>query len=231
MYLLNQFMGDDMRNIAIGISLGLIATLGHAQTEAPAKGYVGAVLALSSISIDCAGSCDKKSLGYKFYVGSQFEEKNQLDLGFAKVQGVEVGYLKFGKASSGGAPVSYTTVDTDGNASTVLRSSSKTTAVSALTLALVTRAPIVPEASAVLRTGLAYVAATAKNYKESVAGGQMLSVGSVTETHFRPYLGLGFEYSVMRDLRVVGSYDLTKFQVDGRKSTTSLFGIGAEMSY
>ena len=188
-----------------------------------AQGYVGAVVSLTSIGTDCSGvaSCDKKGRGGKVYFGTKFAKANQLDFGIGSVDSLEFGVVTFGKGAT-----TYTKQYLDANTSTTydLDASTSNTA-NALVGTVVVRLPLFDGAAVTVRPGLAYVSSTQRYY---VAGAQN---GSETATKLKPYLGLGIEFSLFQDVRVVGAFDWTKFDVADHHSSLKAFGVGAEIGF
>lgn len=192
-----------------------------------AQGYVGAVASLSSIGIDCANklTCDKKGFGARFYAGSKLSAENQIDFQFGKIDAFEVGVSNFGKASSTYIRT-YTITDVvNGGTTTQDRTISTVGTANALTFAAVANMPVTTELAVLAKLGVAYVSSTARYYVDGVAN------ASETETKLKPYLGLGASMVVFDSLKIVGNYDVTAFDVAGRKSRASSFGLGAEMSF
>ncbi|MGC4059591.1 MAG: outer membrane beta-barrel protein [Aquabacterium sp.] len=195
-----------------------------------AQGYVGAVAALSSIGVDCAekASCDKKGHGAKIYAGSKFDTANQFDLGgVGKDVWIEVGVVSFGKAATSELGYYYIVDPVNGGVLTdpISRQISKTATANALTVAAVAEFPIVNNLEFSLKLGAAYVSSTMRTYIDGVEN------GSLTETKLKPYIGLGVSYVVMNSFKIVGAYDHTSFDVDGRKSHVSNIGLGAEIGF
>jgi hypothetical protein len=197
-----------------------------------AQGYVGAVAALSSIGIDCADklSCDKRGRGIKLYGGTKLSPNNRIDIGsIGSISAIEVAAINFGKVSTTENSAPYTVVDTTINFSVsdtpVTRAVTKTGTSNALAIAAVADFPIVTDLVLSLKLGAAYVSSTLRTYVDGVEN------GSVTETKLKPYIGLGLSYAIVDSVKIVGSYDRTGFDVDGRKSHSSNIGLGAEIGF
>jgi OOP family OmpA-OmpF porin len=116
---------------------------------------------------------------------------------------VEVGYTSFGKASI-----------TDSGDVARLKGS-------AISVVGAFRYAFTPELMGVARLGLASV--TGK-YSDTLGG-------SDSESKIKLYSGLGLEYSMTKDFKIVGAFDLTSIDLSGTSSTAYLFGVGAQMSY
>jgi OOP family OmpA-OmpF porin len=117
---------------------------------------------------------------------------------------VEVGYTSFGK-----------TTLTAGAAKATVKGS-------ALSLVGAFRVAFTPELTGVARLGLA-----------SVTGKYSDNVGSASESDskIKLYTGLGLEYAVTKEFKIVGAFDLTNVEVGGDSGTTYLFGAGAQMAF
>lgn len=191
-----------------------------------AQGYVGAVAALTSIGLDCSGqtNCDKRGFGVKFYAGSKLSASNQIDLGIGKVDAVEVGVINFGKASSQ-FTAGYTYEDPVLGLTPATRVVHQVATANALTAAVVLNAPVTTDFALSARLGGAYVSSTVKKYVEGAGD------GSVTSTKLKPYVGFSASYNIVDSIKLIGSYDATRYDVLGHQSWLSLLGLGAEMSF
>ena len=210
-----------MRKLAIFSFLCVLAS------NSIAQGYVGAVASLTSIGIDCADklSCDKKGFGLRLYAGTKLAPENQYDFQIGKVSAIEIGVLSFGKASSS-YDQSYTAADlVNGGTYTLNRQVSKVSTANALTVSAVAEMPVSSEFAFLAKLGVAYVSSTTRTYIDGASN------GSETATKLKPYLGLGASFLIMDSLKVVGNYDVTAFDVAGRKSRINSLGFGAEMSF
>jgi hypothetical protein len=200
----------------------MLAGLG---SVACAQGYAGAVLSLSRLDFGCVdgNTCDEKGRGFKIYAGSKLSPGRTLNLGIGKLDAIEVSYLKFGKAKASGSKeimfyedsfVFPFPVDT-----------TETALADALTLAAVVHVPVVDQLTAVGRLGVAYVSSTLRS---TVDGKTM---GATTSNKFKPYAGLGLEYGIPNVVKVVGSFDWTKYEVNDRKGNAKMFGLGVETNF
>lgn len=193
-----------------------------------AQGYAGVVAALSSIDAGCNNqlSCDKKGRAFKLYAGANLAKDKQIDFGIGRLQAIEVSVIGFGKASSNGTTILFNPdfVPSD-PAAQITAATSQSRTANALTLAGVAKFPIMEDMAFVARGGVAYVSSTVRYY---VQGGQN---GSETSTKLKPYLGVGFEFEAVKGLRVVGSFDWTKFDVVDQKGGLKALGVGAEVTF
>lgn len=192
-------------------------------SAAMSQGYVGAVAALSRIDGACQGqdTCDHKGHAVRAYFGSALSPDHQIDLGIGKISSVEVGIISFGKGGSTGSVV-YTD---SGSASPYNRSGQRSTTANALTFSAVSTFPFGGGVSGLARAGVAYVSSTVRYHIDGVEN------GSETATKLKPYLGLGVEYEVVDNLKVVGAFDWTQFDVAGNKSSLKSFGLGAQVGF
>jgi len=204
-------------------------------STAMSQGYMGAVLALSKIDGACAGQDDCNSdrhHAFKVYFGSPLAQAHQIDLGVGKVSAVEVGIINFGKGRSAGH-TSVPELDanglviTDNNNVPILTNAptARSTTAHALTLAAVSTFPIGGGVTGVVRTGAAYVTSTVRYYVQGAEN------GSETANKLKPYLGLGLEYDVVDNVKIVGAFDWTKFDVAGNTSNLKSFGLGASVGF
>lgn len=200
------------------------ATLAVLASSSMAQGYAGAVLALTRLNFDCkdSWSCDKASAGLKLYGGTKF--KKGLDFGVGVIDALEVGYMKAGKGkSSGSKVVQYINDDNDIAAKSV--SASESALADAMFVSAVAHLPIMDDMKLSARVGVAYVSATLRNVQEGTPR------GGVTTSKVKPYAGLGLEYEIPNLMKVVGGFDWTQFEVQDRKGSVKLFGVGVETAF
>lgn len=212
-----------MKKSLVLVTLALMGGCSYAQN------YVGAIAALSSLKIDCSSKdfCDTKGFGLKLYAGARLAADNQVDLGIAKIDAMEVGLINFGKASSRYAK-EYLVPNPDTNAGGVvpqLRTVSTTGTANAITVAAIANTPLSDDIAFSLKFGVAYVSSTQRTYLDGVTD------GGVTETKMQPYVGLMAKYNIAESIKLVGSYDWTRFDMAGRKSSLGALGLGAELSF
>lgn len=197
-----------MKRTLVGIVLaGLYAT-------ASAQGYVGAIVGLSNYDIDCnrLSPCDKKGKAVKLYAGTQLK-KGLVDTERFKLDTIEVGYIRFGGVRTTNGTRQDTREDLDtGDTIVTSRTMGTDAQANAIVLAGVGRFIITPSLTASGKLGVAYVNTTI----DQTLGGA--SWGSETKSKLKPYLGLGIEYAVTDKLKVVGSFDYTKYEssLDGK---------------
>lgn len=209
-----------MKRTLVGIVLvGLYAT-------ASAQGYAGALIGMSNYSLDCKGlsPCDKKDTGAKIFAGTQFKQ-GLLNTERFKIDTLEVSFARFGTAKANTGEASYTYTGGTGTPVTITSPTKAKASATALTLAGVGRVIITPRFTASAKLGAAVVQSTVERF----IGGT--SNGSETTQKFAPYVGLGLEFAVLDNVKVVGSFDHTKFDSDGFKGNLQMIGIGAQVGF
>lgn len=171
---------------------------------AAAENYIGATIGASNIDMDCGSpaSCDKGDTGFKLYGGFDLARRASIN-GLA----LEVGYIDFGKATASFGPARATIE------------------VSAVTFAAALRAQFTPALAGVARLGLGYVEGKASG---SVAG---FSAGSESASELKLYGGLGLEYSLNKQFKLVGAADLTNYETGHNSGSASLISIGAQYGF
>lgn len=216
-------MGYNMNRVFLFAILNAVAYASHAQ------GYVGAVRSLTSVDFNCGSSsdCDKSSKGWRFYGGVKLAPANVIDLGgIGKIDSVEVAYMRFGLAAANGTrPIINYDGDTDTSTPVDLPVSYRAQA-DAIAASMVARFPLFDQFSLAGRLGVAYVSSTIKTVDSNGA-----SFFSETATKFKPYIGLSVEYDIPSVVKVVGTLDMTHYDVSGRKGNMRMFGLGAEKSF
>lgn len=198
-----------------------------------AQGYVGAIRSLTNVGFDCPANltCDKSSKGWKFYAGSKLPSSIALDAGFVKVESFEVAYMRFGKATLKGGAKTIKVYDIDEEAlgndpfPTHQVPVTHSAEADALALAFVARAPIFDQFAISARLGVAYVSSTYRTFVDGKTD------SSQTKTKVKPYVGLGFEYDIPSIVKLVGTVDMTKYNVAGYSGSLRMVGLGAEKSF
>lgn len=201
------------------IAAALFAAVGSSS----AQGYMGAVVALTNFSASCTDPlvCHDKGHGIKLYAGSRLDKEYQLDIGVGKIDAVEVGVVNFGKGR-----LNYSQQFIDANTSNVYAVDAATVnTANALIGAFVMRMPVVDQLAFLVKPGIAYVSSTQRYYVQGVQN------GSETATKLKPYLGLGVEYGIVDNVKIVGAIDWTQFDVAGQKANIYSFGLGAEVGF
>lgn len=195
-------------------------------SAASAQGYAGAVASLSRLDFGCTNgsACDEKGMGFKLYAGTKLSPARTLNFGIGAVDAIEMSYLKFGKGKTKGS----TEIDffEDGSIFPFPVDTTETALADALTVAAVAHVPIIADQFLVAgRLGVAYVSSTLRRTLDNK------SAGGKTSSSFQPYAGLGLEFVIPNVVKIVGSADWTKYEVDGRRGTARLIGLGAEKEF
>lgn len=169
-----------------------------------AENYIGATVGASNIETDCGSpaSCDSGDTGFKLYAGFDVAHRASIN-GLA----LELGYIDFGKATASFGPA---------------RASVE---VSALTFAAALRGQFTPALSGVARLGLGYVDGKASG---SVAG---FATGSESSSELKLYGGLGLEYTLNKQFKLVGAADFTTYDTGHNSGSASLISIGAQYGF
>jgi len=116
---------------------------------------------------------------------------------------VEVGYTSFGKVKVSGAGGS---LEVKGTAFVVNGAF---------------RFPLATDFTGVARLGLASVKG---KYSDTLGG-------SESESKIKLYTGLGLEYDIAKDIKLIGAFDLSNVEVGGDSGTAMLFGAGVQASF
>lgn len=186
-----------MKKIIILIALGV-------SSVARADGYLGLDLASTKIGATCpAGQvCTQKHGGVNLRWGGALPEGYSLKVDSFSVDTVEVGFLKTGRLNASGAVTEFVRV----GGSVVPRSVPVSSELSAQALysAVMGRYSFDKDLSAFVRLGLAYVSTTRSDSHNNQA------IGSVTENHLSPLLGLGVEYEVLTGFKVNAGLQMFK---------------------
>jgi hypothetical protein len=195
-----------------------------------AEGYVGVSFGKGKTSYSCNENLDCKRAGslFKAYAGTRLNDGDKFDLaGIAVVDAMEVLYIKTSKVSSlGFVNLPYYNPDPDVNDVVAKDFSVKyRIGMDALVFAPVFRVKIDSDVSVFSRLGLAIVSATLSKDLDGQTN------KSDTATKFKPYFALGADYRVVDSLKVVGSFDVLPYEVNGVKGTVRSVGLGAEYSY
>jgi len=193
-----------------------------------AQGYAGAVSALSKIDFGCSASdavCKNNGRGGKLYAGVGLSPQSVLNFGIGAVDAVEVAYIKFAQGKKSGT-AGVITYDADNDVYYSRTAATMTyRQADAIAAAAVAHFQLFENATASAKLGVAYVSSTRRTSQEGV------SMGGETAPKFKPYIGLGLEYNVPQVIRLVGSFDRTKYDVGGVKANATLIGLGAEKDF
>ncbi len=189
------------------IAFGVAASLWAALAgTAAADSYVGIGAGASRFNVDCSGlsRCDKTDVGVKFFGGYRYTPM---------IAG-ELAYIDFGKSKS-------TATQNGFQLEGVLKSH-------ALVADVALRLPLVASVDGIARLGLARV----RSSLDQRADGQVIA--SQARASVQPYLGLGLQYAVQKNVSVDVGLDMTRAKLsnDTGGSTTSVLRLlNAGVSY
>ncbi len=194
--------------------------------SAYSQGYVGAVRSLSNIDFHCSDDvdCHKSGQAWRFYGGMRLAPGAAIDLGVGRIDAIEVAYMRFGSARSGGTRT-VSVFDVNLGIVDVVKDVAYKAQADALSASLVARFPVVDDLNVLGRLGVAYVSSTLRT---DVGG---MSDTSQTATKLKPYAGLGVEYEIPSVMKIIGSIDWTRYDVAGRSGSMRMIGVGAETSF
>ncbi len=170
---------------------------------AQAETYIGAVIGFSDIEANCGltTSCDTSDTGVKIYGGYVLPQSPLPQLA------LEVGYINFGQARASTTSLVVRTVD-----------------VSALTFGAAMRLKFTPALHGVGRLGGAYVSA-----EDNGVG--LFGVGAKSKSGIELYAGLGLEYAINKQFKLVGSADFSSYDTGNQSGSVHLIGIGAQYGF
>lgn len=186
-----------MKKIIILIALGV-------SSVARADGYIGLDLANARMGVACpAGQvCTQKRGGVNLRWGGALPDGYSLKVDNLSVDTVEVGFLKTGRLNASGTVTEFVRVGSTVQARSVPVSSELS--AQALYAALIGRYAFDKDVSAFARVGLAYVSTTRSDRHNDLA------IGSSTQNHLSPLLGLGAEYEVLTGFKINAGVQLFK---------------------
>lgn len=197
--------GVPMKKIAVA---GLLTAM---MAAASAQVYVGGAIGQARINLSCAdfdAGCDRTDTGHKLYVGYKLNP----------LVALEAAYVDFGKATRG-----YTDSYYDGFAWRDMVVQQRVEASGAL-LGAAFRYATHPQLSLVGRVGLSFL--KTKGASNSVAENTSASDDSV-----KPYLGLGVEFAVNKNLRITADADFTTVELNGSSGSVRLLGMGLQYGF
>lgn len=116
---------------------------------------------------------------------------------------LEVGYIDFGTARTSVGPITSRTID-----------------VSALTFGAAMRVHFTPAFSGVGRLGLAYV-----------EGKTSVPWGSSSSSNLKLHGGLGLEYALNKQFKLVGAADFTTYDTGADTGSAHLISVGAQYGF
>ena len=117
---------------------------------------------------------------------------------------IELGYTSFGTAKSSITPGVAVKIKTH-----------------AFSVVAAYRANVTPSLAAVGRLGLASVTATAT----------VVGAGEEDELKVKPYLGIGMDYAIGKNIKIVGALDATTMSISGQRGGIYVVGVGTEVGF
>jgi OmpA-like transmembrane domain len=204
----------------------LLSVLALAISKSFAAGYVGGVFLYNRHAIGCAdfNVCSDKYGGYQFLAGARVDARYALIQDDIAVDTVEFGVSKFGRAEATRTVLGYY-YDSKGKLQSRQVGASTSVSSNALHGAIIGRWSPAADFEMFGKVGLAYVSSTAS---DALQGGAM---GSRTENHFSPYLGLGLEYMVYDGFGVSVDASVMRFKIDGQRGRLQSLGLGLRYHY
>ncbi len=185
----------------IALAIALIGTMASASAQSPL--YMAGNLGQAHISADCSGalSCDKSDIGYKLTAGYQVNP----------LVALEASYIDFGKLKASGYDENADVVNAKVESSGFL-------------LAAALRHNVNPKVSLVGRLGLSIL-----DSKGTVSAFGVSGSKSYNST--KPYLGLGAEYALNKQLRLTVGADFTRIELDDESTSVRLLSAGAQYAF
>ncbi|MDO9237007.1 MAG: outer membrane beta-barrel protein [Aquabacterium sp.] len=170
---------------------------------AHAESYVGGVIGSSQIEASCSltTECSTNDTGVKIYGGYVLPGAPLPQLA------LEVAYINFGQARASTTSFVVRTVD-----------------VSALTFGAAMRLKFTPALQGVGRLGVARV-----NAEDNGAG--VFGVGAKSKSGFELYAGLGLEYALNKQFKLVGTADFSSYDTGNQSGSVHLIGVGAQYGF
>ncbi len=197
--------GVPMKKIAVA---GLLTAM---MGVASAQAYIGGVVGQSRINLSCEDfnlGCDKSDTGKKFYVGYKLNP----------VVGLEAAYVDFGKGTRG-----YTESYFDGFQSSDIDVNQSIEARGAL-LAAAFRYAAHPQLSLVGRVGLSIL-------KTKGSSRSIVESFSTSDDSVKPYLGLGIEFALNKNVRITADADFTSAELNDSRGDLRLLGVGLQYGF
>ncbi len=185
----------------IAVAALLTAMMGAASAQA----YIGGVIGRSHVNIDCDDynlGCDKSDTGTKLYAGYKFNPLIAL----------EAAYVDFGKGSRG-----FTEGSDDVHHSFE---------ASGALVAAAFRYAAHPQLSLVGRVGLSFLKT---KFKQTTPND--FDTYSVSDDSVKPYIGVGIEFALNKNLRLTADADFTTAEVDNNKNSVRLLGVGLQYDF
>lgn len=181
----------------------LAAVLSTMAVAASAQVYVGGHVGQSHVRADCSGdiSCDKSDTGYKLTAGYKLNP----------VVALEASYVNFGK-------LTRRVLDDNADPATI------EVKANGFLFAAAFRHQATPEFGLVGRLGLS-------SLKSKGSFRSPTSSESENFSSTKPYIGLGAEYALTKQVRLTAGADFTRIKLDDESSSVRLLSIGAQYDF
>lgn len=214
-----------MRKLVV---VGMIALVTNA---VQAEGYIGASLGRGKMSFDCTAgaSCRENVNVFKLYAGTRLSDAEEMSFGAARVDGVEVAYLRTLKGATSLSMIeqSYLFIEPDGSGTVLDRvvPSRQKLSIDAIAMAPVLSAQVTENFRVFAKPGLALVTASI----DSEINGQRIRQDS--SVRLNPYISLGANYAVVTGVKVFGSFDMVGYRLKSERGTVQSLNLGAEVDF
>lgn len=181
----------------------LAAVLSTMAVAASAQVYVAGHVGQSHFKVDCADmlSCDRSDTGYKLTAGYKLNP----------VVALEASYVSFGKSKGRGLDDNADTANIELKATGFL-------------FAAAFRHLVTPELGLVGRLGLS-------NLKSKGSFRSPTEGGSESQSSTKPYIGLGAEYALTKQVRLTAGADFTRAKLSDEGYSVRLLSIGAQYDF
>ncbi len=172
---------------------------------AQAENYIGGAFGPSEVETSCDlpyNDCESGDTGFKIYGGMM--------MGGTSLPGfsLELGYTDFGQASKSATAFGVTAY-------------TRTIEASALSFGAAIHPKLANSLAGVVRLGLAYVSAEGRGGANT----------SASDSKLTPILGLGLEYNINRQFKLIGNADFTSYDTGKESGSARLLSIGAQMGF
>lgn len=219
-----------MKYIAAAAVLAIVSGSVHA------NGYVGLSFGRGKLPIDCssgADACKDRVNVFKLYAGTRLSPSSQMDLGVAKLDGVEVAYMRakesrFSTSNPGQivALVENEFGDLENQVVNVNMPFKRKLSFDSLVIAPVLTAALpVPGLRVFAKPGVAVVTSTV----DAEWNGR--SQRSDSSTRVKPYASVGVEYEVLKGVSLQGAFDWMRYAVGDQSGTHRSMTVGAQVAF
>lgn len=171
---------------------------------ASAQVYLGGAVGQSRVNLACEdhSTCDKTDTGHKLYAGYKFNP----------LLALEAAYVDFGKGSRGYTFSGYRVSETvEGHGALV---------------AAVFRYAAHPQLALVGRVGASFLKS---KWSQTVSA--FGEFDSESDNSVKPYVGLGIEFSLNKNLRLTAETDFTRAELDDDTYAVRMLGVGLQYAF